>query len=497
MRFLGILLGAAALSFVHAKAKKRRRRRMRMLSMLSEIRALFTIPLHRMRTFEKEVQEHMERGLQGNPDGMMMLPSFVERLPTGEERGEYYSIDLGGTNLRVLWVRLGEEKGLIAEKEMWDWPIPEDCFETNNGLLMDWIAEKLLEAAEKRLSWNAISGREGKAITVGFCFSFACEQEALNEGRLLLWTKNFRGNGLLGQDVVKALIDACTSRGASVSVPVLVNDTVATLIARRYTDPTTVAGIILGTGTNCAYVESTHRILALQKLMDGKEMPNRRFGPTMVVNTEWSDMMPAALPRCEEDLWVDCSSNNPGRGLFEKLISGLYLGEITRRLLFRLAEHGGLFASCRLQADRVSVTKALMVPHILPAAAVAAIDQDDSHDLRIVASTVHDCLGFRGVNSRDLQITKEVCGLVCIRAARLCAAAIAAVLKRCPTSTGPFSTIAVDGSLFANYEAFRRRLKDALAELIGKAEASRIRLEAVRDASVEGAAYLAAATVAG
>ena len=34
----------------------------------------------------------------------MMLPSFVDVLPSGQERGDCYAIDLGGTNLRVGWV---------------------------------------------------------------------------------------------------------------------------------------------------------------------------------------------------------------------------------------------------------------------------------------------------------------------------------------------------------------------------------------------------------
>jgi hexokinase len=41
----------------------------------------------------------------------MMLPSFVDVLPSGHERGDCYAIDLGGTNLRVAHVRLGEDRG--------------------------------------------------------------------------------------------------------------------------------------------------------------------------------------------------------------------------------------------------------------------------------------------------------------------------------------------------------------------------------------------------
>lgn len=43
----------------------------------------------------------------------MMLPSFVDVLPSGEERGHCYAIDLGGTNLRVAHVQLGEARGAV------------------------------------------------------------------------------------------------------------------------------------------------------------------------------------------------------------------------------------------------------------------------------------------------------------------------------------------------------------------------------------------------
>ncbi len=40
-----------------------------------------------------------------------MLPSYVDVLPSGHEQGDCYAIDLGGTNLRVAHVRLGQQKG--------------------------------------------------------------------------------------------------------------------------------------------------------------------------------------------------------------------------------------------------------------------------------------------------------------------------------------------------------------------------------------------------
>jgi hexokinase len=63
-------------------------------------------------------------------------------------------------------------------------------------------------------------------------------------------------------------------------VTALVNDTVGTLISHAYTDPQTYVGVILGTGTNAAYVEKVENI------------PKWKGGPVdsglMVINTEES-----------------------------------------------------------------------------------------------------------------------------------------------------------------------------------------------------------------
>lgn len=40
---------------------------------------------------------------------------------------------------------------------------------------------------------------------VGFCFSFAVEQQALDSGKLMGWTKGFDVDGVVGKDVVQLL----------------------------------------------------------------------------------------------------------------------------------------------------------------------------------------------------------------------------------------------------------------------------------------------------
>jgi hexokinase len=54
-----------------------------------------------------------------------MNPTWVLGWPSGHERGEYLTLDLGGTKLRICWVTLGERKGeTIVDQEIYQ--IPEE-----------------------------------------------------------------------------------------------------------------------------------------------------------------------------------------------------------------------------------------------------------------------------------------------------------------------------------------------------------------------------------
>jgi hexokinase len=45
-----------------------------------------------------------------------MLPSYVRSVPNGTERGDFLALDLGGTNFRVLLIRLEEGKSEMTSK---------------------------------------------------------------------------------------------------------------------------------------------------------------------------------------------------------------------------------------------------------------------------------------------------------------------------------------------------------------------------------------------
>ncbi|KAL4423126.1 hypothetical protein ABPG77_004809 [Micractinium sp. CCAP 211/92] len=482
------IAGAAAVLLVKSLRDGTMQRR-RLESVMDEYRQLFDIPTDRLLALRDALVQQLEAGLAGQPGGLMALPSYVDVLPTGHESGDCYAVDLGGTNLRVAHVKLAEGRGVTEAVHIREWAIPEEHFDTNRGSLLRFVAQRTVEVIREH-SGGAGSGGPGSKPVVGFCFSFPVDQTALDNGKVVVWTKNFRGTYLIGQDVVAALRAELAAAGVEAEVPAVMNDTVATLVAMRYSEPDTQLGIILGTGTNCAYLE---RAEAISKLPAGY----RGRTPHMVVNSEWGDFRSPLLPSCQEDLWVDFSSPHPGNGLFEKQISGLYLGEIARRILLRLAEKEGLFGG----------TLGLLGQHfVMTTADMAACDQDDTPDLRAVASTLERVLEIRKTSLQQRRLVQEVCQLVCLRSARLCAAAITGMLQRmghpCGSraaggsgSAGPAPpvVVAVDGSVFEKYDKFRERLRAALEDVCGNEAADSVRVKLAKDGSVLGAAYLGVA----
>ena len=104
----------------------------------------------------------------------------------------------------------------------------------------------------------------------------------------------------------------------------LVNDTVATLAACRYQDQDTMLGVILGTGSNGAYVECSERVHnASKKLPPGKNM---------IINCEWGNFTTAALPMIDEDRGIDTDSVNPDNQHFEKMTAGKSLVNVGFRI---------------------------------------------------------------------------------------------------------------------------------------------------------------------
>ncbi|KAI3920870.1 hypothetical protein MKW92_053827, partial [Papaver armeniacum] len=74
---------------------------------------------------------------------LKMLNSYVDNLPTGDEHGLFYALDLGGTNFCVLRIQLGGRDGRVAKQEFTEVSIPTEMMTATSGELFDFIAKEL------------------------------------------------------------------------------------------------------------------------------------------------------------------------------------------------------------------------------------------------------------------------------------------------------------------------------------------------------------------
>merc|ERR1711977_109709 len=67
--------------------------------LLDEYRAKCAMSEAQLNLLVEDFLARMGDGLEREGEMLKMLPSYVERMPCGEESGEFLAIDLGGTNL--------------------------------------------------------------------------------------------------------------------------------------------------------------------------------------------------------------------------------------------------------------------------------------------------------------------------------------------------------------------------------------------------------------
>ncbi|URE28685.1 glucose homeostasis [Musa troglodytarum] len=406
------------------------------------------------------------------------MTASQRRLMSGDETGLFYALDLGGTNFRVLRVQLGGKEGRVAKHEFEEVSIPPHLMVGGSDELFDFIASALAKfVASEGEDFHLPVGRQRE---LGFTFSFPVRQVSIASGTLIKWTKGFNIDGTVGEDVVAELTRAMERQGLDMRVSALVNDTIGTLAGGRYYDNDVVAAVILGTGTNAAYVERAHAIPKWHGLLP-------KSGE-MVINMEWGNFRSSHLPTTDYDQALDNESLNPGEQIFEKLISGMYLGEILRRVLLRLAKEASFFGD--------SVPPKLEVPFILRTPVMSAMHHDTSPDLKVVGTKLNEVLGIPDTSLKTRKVVIQVCDIVAKRGARLAAAGIVGVLKKIghdnAVKDGGRTVIAMDGGLYEHYTIFSECLQCTLKEMLGDEASSSVVVKLASDGSGIGAALLAA-----
>ncbi|NWS81720.1 HXK3 protein, partial [Toxostoma redivivum] len=413
------------------------------------------------------MREEMDRGLckETNPTASVrMLPTYVSHTPDGTERGDFLALDLGGTNFRVLVVRVTEE-GISMASEIY--VIPVSIMQGTGEALFDHIIDCIIDFQMKQ---NLVT----QMLPLGFTFSFPCQQVGLDKALLLTWTKGFSASGCVGKDVVQLLRDAAQRKQhLGMQVVALVNDTVGTMMACGYDDPKCEIGLIVGTGTNACYMEEMRNV----GTVEGDQ-------GRMCINMEWGAFGDNG---CLDHLFthfdkvVDETTINPGKQRFEKLISGMYLGEIVRQILMVMVEKQLLFQGrpCpKLQTKNIFKTKFLSTIELNGLAL---------RQIRAILNELELDASFE-----DSVLMREVCQAVSLRAAQLCAAGLAAVVEKMRENRGLDQldiTVGVDGTLYKLHPCFSDNLKKTLKDLAPNCNVTFLLSE---DGSGKGAALVAA-----
>lgn len=387
----------------------------------------------------------MGKGKGANPDesSLKMISSHINILPRGDEEGVFFAVDLGGTNLRVLRVTLGSTAPIIREYRE---AIPARVISADAKAedLFDFIA-----SACSNLTTDLTP--ESCPIPLGFTFSFAVTQSSIKTGNLIEWTKGFATQGCVGNDPAVLLQEALDRRNIPLIVEALCNDTVGTLMANAYQKKSKDCriGVILGTGTNAAYSDPSE--------------------DDLIINIEWGgfDKLPRKTVYDEE---VDRTSGNAGRQLLEKLVSGLYLGEIARlAALDALKNH--------------TIPTILQCPGSIETADISNLLSGDENYI--------SKSNLSSLSKSELDVLAAISEAVIDRSAAVAAAVLAGVIHKATKGMEKLRCeVGIDGSLFTKGHKYKQRLLGHLKRFYPDEE---IILDFSEDGSGMGAALVAAA----
>jgi len=397
---------------------------------------------------EMQMRNAIKLGLkkEGNEKASVKcFPTYVKELPNGQEQGKFLSLDLGGTNFRVIFMELNAQKEFMMDSKIY--AIPQSVMTGPGVELFDHIADCLANFVYDRKI-------QDETLPLGFTFSFPLKQEGLNKATLTNWTKGFNCAGVEGEDVVELLQQALERRGdVKIEVCAILNDTTGCLMSCAWRDNRCRIGLILGTGTNACYLEDVKNI----ETLNHEDFPGQEH---MVINTEWGafgDNGELNFIKTKWDENVDEMSVNPGKQIFEKMISGMYMGELIRQVLVDLMKDDLIF----IGADR----ERLLDRGSFFTRYASEIESDPVGEYTRCRQALEE-LGMDPdeVSDDDCSALRYVCEAVSRRASMMASAGITALLKKMDYKD---VVIAIDGSLFRFHPHFKNVMQSRISQLMG------------------------------
>ncbi|MHC4265396.1 MAG: hexokinase family protein [Planctomycetota bacterium] len=266
--------------------------------------------------------EEMKKGLAGQESSLAMIPTYIEPSAEVPKEVPVIVMDAGGTNFRVASVNF-DKRGEPVIEHFSKFEMPGVTEEVGRDEFFEMMAGYVKEVIDV-------------SDSVGFCFSYPTEIYPNKDGKLLMFSKQIKAAEVVGELIGENLNSAIKRLGiGSEKHIVILNDTVTTLLAgsglygSRYDG---YIGFILGTGTNCCYVEKNENI---------KKCPKLEPSGRQIINCESGGF--SKVPTGKIDKAMDARLKDPGVYKFEKMISGAYLGPLYLEVI-QTALRDGMFS---------------------------------------------------------------------------------------------------------------------------------------------------------
>ncbi|MEM9400152.1 MAG: hexokinase [Verrucomicrobiota bacterium] len=372
--------------------------------------------------------DEIEAGLAGKKSSLAAIPTFIEvehKMPLGEK---VIVLDAGGTHLRICTV-IFQQDGEALIENFSKYPMP--------GIDHEVTAEQFYETLVDYMKHVVHLSDK-----IGFCFSYATEIMPNRDGKLISFSKEIKIPQLVGKLIGQGLRDALQGRGYGDKQVVILNDTVAALLAGKLNAAANCSGyigFILGTGTNTAYVEKNEAIT---------KQPGLNAKASQGINLESGNFTKCPRGFCDEQF--DATTMTPGLNIFEKMISGAYLGPLSLTAL-QCGATQGLFsqaASAKLQ-DMKNLSTITM------------------NDFRINPSRNDSPFSSEFFTNEDKKAIHEIFNAIIDRAALLCAINITSCAIK--SNLGDQSVcISIEGSTFYKAHEFPQRAFGYLKEMMDK-----------------------------
>ncbi|GLU20195.1 hypothetical protein SLE2022_364060 [Rubroshorea leprosula] len=406
---------------------------------------------------------------------LSMLVSYVASLPPGDEKGMYYGLNLRGTTFLILCARLKGKNDTISDLHREEISVPSNVMHGTSKEMNDYIA---MEVATFILA-HLDNCNEETAIkkNLGITMSYPVDPQGGTTSWSAIRWKCFSADDPTGKEIVDEINKALEKHWVEMRVYALVDDTIGDLAGGKYYSRDCVAEVSLGMGTNATYVDTPHSVPGWQW-----HGPLPKSGET-VISTEWGNFNSSHLPITEFDTSLDAESSDPGIQIFERLVSGMYLGEIARRVLLKMAQETALFGD--------SVPPNLMIPYQLRSPNMAAMHQDTLENHEIIHETLKEVFGITNSTPMMREIVVEVCDIVTKRGARLVGTGIVAIMKKLGRIKGRRSMVTVGGGLYEHYRVFRNDLHSSVWEMLGNQLSENAIIENSHGGSGAGALFFA------